>query len=172
MPSREPWTERKFDFDFPSDRYPELLTRLREAPARMESLTTNLPPGVLVRRDGDAWSILENVGHLGDLEELWARRLTDYEKGAAELRPADMSNRVTYLADHNSHSLDDLTGDFRTRRAALLKRLESLKPDDFAKVAYHGRLDAQMRLCDTLYFVAEHDDHHLETIRLLAESPV
>jgi hypothetical protein len=34
----------------------------------------------------------------------------------------------------------------------------------------HPRLKQPMRLVDHLYFVAEHDDHHLATIREMMEA--
>jgi hypothetical protein len=40
----------------------------------------------------------------------------------------------------------------------------------FARAIPHPRLKTPMRLVDHLYFVAEHDDHHLARIReLLSE---
>ncbi|MHC4718524.1 MAG: DinB family protein, partial [Planctomycetota bacterium] len=64
MPNRVPWTKRSFNFDFPADLYPELIERLRGTPARAEEITRSLPADVLTRRDGDTWSIQENLGHL------------------------------------------------------------------------------------------------------------
>ena len=170
MPDRQPWTERQFDFGFPVERHPEVIDRLRSTPARLRDLVGELTPEILVRREGESWSIQENVGHLGDLEELWHGRLKDFEKGSEELRPADMSNRVTYLADHNPRDVGELIADFRRARERLIDRVEKLGPEDLERSAYHRRLDTRMRLVDLLYFIAEHDDHHLETIRLLIQA--
>ena len=38
MPNRVPWTERKFNFDFPADIFPELIERVRGTPARVEEI--------------------------------------------------------------------------------------------------------------------------------------
>ena len=170
MPDRQPWTERQFDFGFPLERHPEIIDRLRSTPGRLQELVADLRPEILVRREGESWSIQENVGHLGDLEELWLGRLKDFQRGAEELRPADMSNRVTYLADHNSRDVGELVADFRRARERLLRKIDKLGPEDLARSAYHRRLDSRMRLVDLLYFIAEHDDHHLETIRLLIQA--
>ena len=91
------------------------------------------------------------------------------EAGASELRPADVSNRVTHLADHNSRAIDDLLSSFRSQREKFLARLGKLSEDDFSRAALHGRLNVQMRLVDMLYFIAEHDDHHLDRMRSLAQ---
>jgi len=50
-------------------------------------------------------------------------------------------------------------------RERLVNRLEELKVDQVEIVAIHPRLKKLMRLLDWLYFVAEHDDHHLAQAR-------
>jgi hypothetical protein len=55
----------------------------------------------VVRRDGGSWSIQENVGHLLDLEELFAWRLDDYDANLPSLRPADMTKRKTHEGLYN-----------------------------------------------------------------------
>ncbi len=169
MTNRVAWIEREFNFDFPASRYTEFIEELKATPGIVEEFVAPLSAEVLVRRQGDAWSIQENVGHLSDLEEIWAGRLSDFEAGASELRPADVSNRVTHLADHNSRAIDDLLSSFRFQREKFLARLGKLSEDDFSRAALHGRLNVQMRLVDMLYFIAEHDDHHLDRMRSLSQ---
>jgi hypothetical protein len=60
--------------------------------------------------------------------------------------------------------LEHLLAEFRSARAALLKRVDQLDPSLFAQAIPHPRLKTPMRLVDHLYFVAEHDDHHLARI--------
>jgi hypothetical protein len=45
-----------------------------------------------------------------------------------------------------------------------MNRVEKVDLADLARVLPHPRLKTQMRLVDHLYFVAEHDDHHLAHI--------
>ena len=45
-----------------------------------------------------------------------------------------------------------------------MKRVEKIEPELFSRTMLHPRLKAPMRLVDHLYFVAEHDDHHLARI--------
>jgi hypothetical protein len=127
---------------------------------------------VVTRRDGDTWSIQENIGHLADTESLFMGRLDEYDQGLDTLRPADMSNRATHEADHNTRPLQEVLSDLRAQRGRLVARLEALAPADFARVARHPRLNQPMRVVDMLLFQAEHDDYHLarirELIRLLA----
>jgi hypothetical protein len=48
-----------------------------------------------------------------------------------------------------------------------LESLVVLAPEDFAKTSFHPRLKTTMRLCDMLFFQAEHDQYHLERIKNL-----
>ena len=50
-------------------------------------------------------------------------------------------------------------------REALVHRLEELEVHQVTILAIHPRLQTPMRLLDWVYFVAEHDDHHLAQAR-------
>ena len=89
------WGDRKFQFTFPVEVYPEMIERLRGTPARLEDRLRSVDPQLVTRRDGERWSMQENAGHLLDLESLFRRRLNEYLAGAANLHAADMSNRKT-----------------------------------------------------------------------------
>jgi DinB superfamily len=161
---RVKWIERKFTFDFPAEIYPEMIERVRGTPARLEDRLKSIAPEVLTRRDGERWSIQENVGHLLDLESLVQQRLDEYEAAAAELHAADMSNRKTYAANHNDVPLNTVLSAFRDQRSQLVARLEELDAEMFARKSFHPRLKVEMRLVDMLFFQAEHDDFHLARI--------
>jgi uncharacterized damage-inducible protein DinB len=156
-----PWVERPFNFDFPVEIFPDIIERLRGTPARIEDRVRGVSTSVLTRRQGDTWSIQENIGHLLDLETLHLGRLDDYEAGLGVLRGADVSNRKTHEANHNGRALGELLGDFRRERAAFVARVEALDDSDFARTALHPRLQIPMRLVDCLVFCACHDDYHL-----------
>jgi uncharacterized damage-inducible protein DinB len=162
--ARIQWTDRKFDFNFPAELYPELIERLRGTPARVEDRIRGLPSAALMQRDGDRWSIQENIGHLLDLEELFTGRLDDFDRGLPALRAADMTNRKTHEASHNERNIDDLLKAFRSTRAKMIDRLERSDSAYFSRTALHPRLNKPMRVTDMLYFQAEHDDFHLARI--------
>lgn len=165
MSARIKWFDRQFNFDFLADTFPELIERLRGTPARLEVRLNSLPTDILVQPDGEKWSIQEHVGHLMDIDEsLIMGRLDDYEDEEAALRPADLSNRQTHDAHHNSRDIVDVLAGFRTQRAAVIERLERADPSFFARTARHPRLDMPMRVCDMLFFHGEHDDYHLARI--------
>ncbi len=168
MPARIKWTQRRFPFDFSVDVYPELMERLRGTPARVEDRIRSFPAAILTRRDGEAWSIQENAGHLVDTEALFMGRLDDFDAGIATLRAADMTNRKTFDARHNDQPIESILQALRRERSALVARLERLAPDQFARTAQHPRLKKPMRVVDMMFFHAEHDDYHLARMTELA----
>jgi len=91
-------------------------------------------------------------------------RVDDYMAGLTELTAADLSNRKTDEADHNARPLADILAEFRKARLRLVDRVGEIDPALFARSVVHPRLKQPMRLVDHLYFVAEHDDHHLAKI--------
>ena len=102
-----------------------------------------------------------------DLEELWIGRIDDFLAGHERLRPAALENRMTHSAGHNERSLEAVVEDLAAKRAAHVGRLEELTIADFGRIAKHPRLEQSMRLVDSVYFAAEHDDHHLAAARQL-----
>jgi uncharacterized damage-inducible protein DinB len=142
--------------------------RLSGTPVRLEELTASLGSEALRHKPGGAWSIQENAGHLLDLETLWLARVDDFVEGRETLLAADLTNRKTHEARHNERPLADILRAFRSDRGALVKRLQGLDHSLFARTALHPRLRSRMRLVDHLFFVAEHDDHHLARIAELS----
>jgi uncharacterized damage-inducible protein DinB len=158
------WYERKFDFSFPVELYPDLCMRLRGTPARLEELVRGRPAERMVRAPQGKWSAQEHTGHLLDLEPLWMARIEDYVGGRSELTVADLSNRPTFEARHNARALEKILADFRRARLELVDRVEEIDAALFGRVLLHPRLKVPMRLVDHLFFVTEHDDHHLAII--------
>ncbi len=169
--SRVPlWFEREFEFSFPAELYPNLLARLRGTPARLEEVLRGPVSDLLVRKPQEKWSAQEHAGHLLDLEPLWLARVEDYVAGSARLAVADLTNRKTDEANHNARPLEQILAEFRRARVNLLQRVGELDASLFTRAIPHPRLKTPMRLVDHLYFVAEHDDHHLARIWELVTS--
>jgi uncharacterized damage-inducible protein DinB len=158
------WFERKFDFTFPVEQYPNLCMRLRGAPARLEEMLGETSRDALLDKPEGKWSGQEHAGHLLDLESLWLARVDDFLAHGDTLTIADLSNRKTHEANHNASNLAEIVCGFRAARLRLLDRLEKLQPAAFSRSLLHPRLKQPMRLVDHLYFVAEHDNHHLAII--------
>ena len=163
------WFERRFTLGLGLEAFPELLERIRGTPARLEERVREFSSQDWIRRVDERWSIQENVGHLLDLEPLWLGRLHDLEAGAPVLREADLENRATHEAQHNARSMLALLHAFRGARRAFVRALEGTDPRIRERVALHPRLEQPMTLTDLMFFVAEHDDHHLARIGTVAE---
>jgi uncharacterized damage-inducible protein DinB len=167
MIPRQKWFERTWAFTLPPSQFPNLVERLRGTPERLEERTRGVPQAILIRRDGEAWSMQEQAGHLLDLESLWLRHAEQLVAGETALVAADLTNRKTREADHNARALADILREFRAARGRLVRLLEGADEADAVRSALHPRLGTPMRLMDLALFTAEHDDHHLAAITAL-----
>lgn len=158
------WYERTFDFSFPAGLYPNVCARLRGTPSRIEELLPSFSGDVRTRKPDGKWSMQEHAGHLHDLEFLWLARVEDFVNRTEILASTDLSNRKTDDANHNARPVEEILAEFRKARGRLLARVETLEPEMYTRVSLHPRLKTPMRLIDHLFFVAEHDDHHLARI--------
>jgi uncharacterized damage-inducible protein DinB len=155
------WFERKFDFSFPAELFPNLCIRLRGTPPRLEEIVRAHSHERLVQKPEQKWSPQEHAGHLLDLEPLWLARVNDYMTAAVELTHADLTNRKTHEAQHNARPIEEILSAFRSARSELMNRIGQLDSALFVRTIPHPRLKTPLRLVDHLCFVAEHDDHHL-----------
>jgi uncharacterized damage-inducible protein DinB len=162
------WFDRNFDFSGSQNIFPEIIERLAGTPARLEEKLAAIPPSDLTVAVNGGWSIKEQVGHLTDLEPLWQGRLDDILSGQALLRPTDLQNAKTTLANHNATPTDQLLKDFRKIRNQTVLLIRDLPVEKIYAAAMHPRLQTPMRTMDLFLFVAEHDDHHLARITELA----
>ncbi len=166
---RTKWIDRKFIFDFPEGWIFNILERLRGTAVRMEHLVKNLSHDHLTRKANDSWSIQEHIGHLLDLEELHEGRIDDFLAREKILRAADMTNAKTLAANHNNSNVQQLLNDFKKSRERFIKRIKTMDDETQNFKSLHPRLKIMMRPVDMAYFTAEHDDHHLASIRILLE---
>lgn len=162
-----PWFQRSFPFPVSVELLPEVASRLRGAPDRLQAKVQRLDPELVKRKVQGKWSIQEHVGHLLDIEPLWIARVEDYGSRATELTPTDLQNTKTDAANHNATSLPSLLQGYRDSRKRLLEAIGKANVSG-AVCLPHPRLRTPMSLVDHLYFVAEHDDHHLAVIDALA----
>src|SRR5216684_3526638 len=140
------WFERTFEFRFPVDHYPNLCIRLRGTPARLEEIVRGVPRDVLDRKPGDKWSAQEHVGHLLDLEPLWAARVDDFVAGGDTLTAADLRNRKTDEANHNARDIAEILTGFRAaRRRDAVRHLRPLDAAPEAEAADAARRSSVLR---------------------------
>ena len=162
------WFDRNFTFTSDQNILPSIFERLAGTPIRLEEKLNSISPDILIVRVNGTWTIKENAGHLTDLEPLWQGRLDDIISGKVELRPTDLQNTKTSLANHDAVPTEELLNRFRQIRKQTLGLLEKLDEKQVFKSALHPRLKTPMRTIDLFLFVAEHDDHHLARITELA----
>ena len=159
------WIERKFDFSFSVEIFPSILERFKGTAARLEETTKNLSEEILIIKPEGKWSIKEHVGHLIVLEELNTKRLNDFLNRKEILSAADMSNKKTHEANYNQKNINNLLKEFRETRELIVNRLENFSIEQASIASLHPRLNQKMRVVDWIYFMSEHDDHHLTKIR-------
>lgn len=158
------WFDRTFEVPYSVELLPQLHTRLRGSPARLEETVRSSSRERMTAKVDGRWSAQENAGHLLDLEPLWLARVSDYAAGANVLTPSDLTNCKTDDANHNVAPLEQILADYRAARQSLMTCVEALDESWFVPAIPHPRLGTPMRLADHLHFVAEHDDHHLARI--------
>jgi len=158
------WFDRKFDFASEQNTFPALLERLEGTAILLKHKLATISEEHLIAKPDSSWSIQENVGHLLDLEPIWHGRLEDILLQKEYLRPADLENKKTDLAEHNTKNLEAILDEFTNYRSKTLTRLKNLNETEVFRHALHPRLKTPMRTMDLFHFVAEHDDHHLARI--------
>ena len=96
-----PWFERTFAPMADNGLLPGILERLEGTTPRIQYMLREERDDQLAIRLHDRWSVKEEIGHLGDLEELWLGRVDDFDEAKEILRSADLTNRKTHRAAHN-----------------------------------------------------------------------
>jgi uncharacterized damage-inducible protein DinB len=163
------WYDRKFNFDIKQNIFPSIIERLWGTPFRLQEKLKSVPSIMLTSKINNTWSVKENTGHLIDLEPLWQGRLQDIINGQIELRPTDLQNSKTTLANHNDTPTGELINAFKQQRQKTIFLLEDIDEPTVFKSALHPRLKTPMRTMDLFLFVAEHDDYHLARITELVK---
>ncbi len=167
MIKRQPWVEHEFNLGIDIGWTKNVMTRIKDGPIRVAHYCHDLSDERLSDNRNDKWSIKEHIGHLIDLEELWINRFLQFENLVPELVHADMSNQKTEQASHNEKSIQDLIDSFQRERKKLIDTYDSLSLEAQNHAALHPRIKMPMKPVDLLFFVAEHDDHHLTSIDML-----
>ena len=171
MIERQTWVEHKFNFNIkPSWAY-NILDRVADNPIRILHHFREIHDGQLSLKPANKWSIKEHIGHLIDLEELHRLRLTEFIEKSPILRAADMSNLKTKEADYNSRNFDDIYSEFAESRKKFIDQYKALKDDVLTHKTEHPRLRVIMQPVDMLFFVGEHDDHHITSMLQILRKP-
>ena len=161
----EKWFDRKFLFDLGADDYGAIYDRLLAAPDRLRTMISELSEDRLDLKPEGGWSIKEHTAHLSIMEPVWRIRFHDIQDGKPVLSAADLNNRATTDGNFNAKRISVLLDVFQKERITTIALLDTLDMLDEGKTSLHPRLNQQMRMIDLAYFVAEHDEHHIQRIR-------
>ncbi len=161
---RQQWVDHRFNLGIDLGWSKNILSRITDTEIRLTYYVSNLTDEQLSVQKKGKWSIKEHIGHLTDLETLWMNRFQQFENGLSELVAADMSNEKTKNTNHNDSPILQLLSDFKKARNELILFFQKLNDPTQLHQAYHPRLKMMMRPVDLLFFIAEHDNHHITSI--------
>lgn len=140
------------------------LSLLEKTPILLETLLRDLPEGLLRWKPApERWSIAEVLGHLTDIELLYAdrtRRMVTEDTPTLE-RFDPTSTVVT--GDYTRGSADENLAAFLKARRATTVLLKSIPPDSEDRLAMHAEL-GMITLGQMLNEWASHDLGHLRQI--------
>jgi uncharacterized damage-inducible protein DinB len=164
---RTNWFERVFPAITDNGLLPGIIERLEGTSARLVEKTKDLPDDFNPQSADGKWSLKKEIGHLPDIESLWFERLQQIIADNPDMKVADLANRKTHEAPHDSKTFGELIAEFKPQREKFVAGLRILKDEDLEKTSLHPRLKTPMKVVDLAFFVAEHDDHHLAQVTSL-----
>ncbi len=154
------WFEREFKFGLAPGMLPFFLERLSFTSLRIEQKVRGVADKILSEKIGGKWSVKQNIGHLGEVDEIAMKRIHEMLSGIAVLSPAVFEPGK----DYNAMPVAEVISYFTANRKKNIELYESLSETDLIKSSLHPRLKVMMNPVDLAYFDAEHDDHHLVKI--------
>jgi len=90
-----PWSDRQFKFDHSVATFPLVLERLRGTPARAAELVKGVSEHDLeYSSEGKMVNQGENIGHLGDNQELEKKRLAEFLARVPQMSAADSRTAI------------------------------------------------------------------------------
>lgn len=164
---RTNWFERGFPPITDNGLLPGIIERLEGTPVRLAEKVKNFTQDFNPQSADGKWSLKKEIGHLADIESLWFERLQQIIAADQDMKVADLTNRKTHEAPHDSKNFEELIAEFRPLRAKFVAALRALGEEDLEKTSLHPRLKTPMKVIDLAFFVAEHDDHHLAQVSAL-----
>ena len=144
------------------------LDAAEQSPKQVAVAVSGLPEKTLHYKPApDKWCILEVLGHLADIEIVYAYRLrqmlADKKPVIAPMDQNDWAQNLGYM-DTPSAELIALYG---LNRHANLRLLRRLKVADLEKSAYHPEIQKNVTVADLIEKIGTHGASHLEQIERL-----
>jgi hypothetical protein len=144
------------------------LDAAEKNPKQIAAAVSGLPDKTLrYKPSPDKWCILEILGHLSDIEIVYAHRfrqmLADKEPVIAPMDQDAWAKNLDYL-ETPAPELIALYGLNRHHNVQLLRRL---KAADLAKSAYHPELKQHVTVANYVERIGGHGANHLQQIERL-----
>ncbi len=149
----------------------EHIAAADKSPQRIAAAVSGLSDTILRYKPApDQWSILEVLGHLADVEIVYAYRfrqmLADRKPVIA---PMDQNAWATRLG-YSEESPAELVAAYGLNRHRTLQLLRRLKPGDLEKSAYHPELQRDVTVAEYVAKIAAHGANHLAQIERLKKA--
>lgn len=167
MRAPSPWNQRELQFGRSLDELPVLIERIQGTHARLAALLRDQPLERVHLRVEGRWSVIEHAAHLIALQDRFEPRAEDFERQRERLCEIRLDGQDAELRRHRVRRLGDVLEEFKLKRQAFTQRVDSFAHNVLEHVAIHPCKARPMRAVDMLHWIAEHDDHHLATIRHL-----
>jgi uncharacterized damage-inducible protein DinB len=151
----------------------KLLEAGEKNPKQVAAAVSGLPEKVMRYKPAeDKWCIQEILGHLADIEIVYAFRLrqmlADKKPVIAPMDQNDWARNLGYLETPAA----ELIALYGLNRHANLRLLQRLKAGDLDKSAYHPETKQDFTLAQLIERMATHGARHLEQIEKLKREAV
>jgi uncharacterized damage-inducible protein DinB len=146
------------------------LEAAEKSPKQIAAAVSGLPERVLrYRPSPEKWCIHEILGHLADIEIVYAFRLRHMlAENKPVIAPMDQNAWARNLG-HLETSPPELVALYGLNRHANLRLLQRLKPGDLEKAAYHPETRQDFTVAQLIERMAMHGANHLEQIERLKQ---
>src|SRR5882724_1903737 len=144
------------------------LDAAEKSPKQVASAVSGLTEKALRYKPGpDKWCILEVLGHLADIEVVYAYRLrqmlADKKPVIAPIDQDDWARNLGYMERPPA----ELVALYGLNRHANVQLLRRLKPGDLDKSAYHPELKHDVTVAEYVEKMGAHGANHLVQIERL-----
>lgn len=144
------------------------LASLEKTPKKVVQLTNGLTDAELRAKDaGGAFSVLENVCHLRDIEtDGYTERIARILNENKPLLPDINGSRLAIERDYNNQELEASVQAFAHARG---RNIETLQALDEKQINREGKLEGvgRITLGELLRMMREHDEDHIRELRTI-----
>lgn len=147
------------------------LDAAEKSPKQVAAAVSGLTEKALRYKPGpDQWCILEVLGHLADVEIVYAYRLrqmlADKRPVIAPIDQDDWARNLGYMETPPA----ELVAVYGLNRHANLRLLQRLRPEDLAKSAFHPETKKDFTVAELIERMAVHGASHLAQIEKLKKA--